>query len=83
MFRTDYDAQSHREMEREEWLEEGRKIEQKKLIRLIRRKLDQSMSPEDIADLLEENAEPIKMICDVIQNHPNWSDAKICENIKF
>ena len=90
LFLTDYDEQSHMEMERDEWLERGLEqgLEQGlaqglaqgkylSLINLTRKKMIKSHSPETIAELLEENVHLIKKICTAIQEHPDWNDKQI------
>lgn len=83
MFLTEYDAQAHMEMEREEWtqkgreegLKEGRQIQ---LVNQIRKKLARSMSEEDIAKMLEADIDEVRIISCQIRENPDWDDLRIC-----
>lgn len=84
MFLTEYDAQVHMEMEREEWtqkgreegLKEGRQIQ---LVNQIRKKLARSMSEEDIAKMLEADIDEVRIISRQIRENPDWDDLRICK----
>lgn len=88
MFLTEYDAQVHMEMEREEWtqkgreeglkegLKEGRQIQ---LVNQIRKKLARSISEEDIAKMLEADIDEVRIISRQIRENPDWDDLRICK----
>lgn len=48
-----------------------------KLISLVRIKLRKNHSPEEIAEMLEEEPASIVRICELIRNHPDWGDERI------
>lgn len=58
---------------------EGR-IESK--ISLVRKKAAKGKSPEEIAEMLEEDISQIREICEMLRLHPGWSDERICEELK-
>ena len=55
----------------------------RKLICLVRKKVSRNMSPEEIADMLEEDIDLIVRIYNVLKNHPEWNDEKIYESLGF
>jgi len=57
------------------------KGEVKKLICLIRKMHGKQKSPEEIAELLEEELALVYLVYDLIQKHLKWSDEKIYEQI--
>ena len=64
---------------REEGRQEGR-VEGK--ISLVRKKTVKGKSPEEIAEMLEEDISWIREICEMLKDHPEWSDERICEELK-
>lgn len=52
-----------------------------KTIHVSKRKLSKGKNLEEIADMLEENIDLIKMIIKEIQNNPQKEDKEICEII--
>lgn len=53
-----------------------------KVISLVRKKAAKGKSPEEIAEMLEEDVSRIREICELLKDHPQWSDEKICEELK-
>ncbi|MCI9143350.1 MAG: hypothetical protein HFH87_12145 [Lachnospiraceae bacterium] len=53
-----------------------------KVISLVRKKAAKDKSPEEIAEMLEEDVSRIREICELLKDHPQWSDEKICEELK-
>ena len=51
-------------------------------IALVRKKLVKGLSPEDIADILEENVGTIEMMTHFILEHPEYSDEDILKEFK-
>lgn len=49
----------------------------KKLLSIIRKKMEKNFSSEDIAEMLEEDIFLVHKICNLIQNHPDWDDDAI------
>ena len=47
-----------------------------------RKKYAKNITPEDCADMLEEDIEQIKAIYTLILAHPDWDDSQICSQIK-
>lgn len=72
------DRRGEDEYVRNEGKEEGR-AEGKtlKLISLVRKKIRKNNSPEEIAEMLEEEPAAIARICELIRNHPDWDDERI------
>ena len=74
------------EEEREEGREEG-KAEGKaegmtqKIISQVRKKAAKKISVPEIADMLEEEEAVIRQIFDLLQEHPDWDDKKICDSL--
>ena len=68
------------EDEREEGKEEG--IEKgmvQKAVSLVRKKAAKNMSVPEIADILEEEETVIRQIYDLLREHPDWDDRKVCD----
>ena len=53
-----------------------------KIISLVRKKMKRNMSPEEIADLLEEEPFIIKGLYDILEEHPEWSDDEVYKAFK-
>ncbi|MCI9143060.1 MAG: hypothetical protein HFH87_10615, partial [Lachnospiraceae bacterium] len=51
--------------------------ELRKIISLVRKKVARNMSPEEIADMLEEDLTLIVRICNTLKEHPDWNDEQI------
>lgn len=94
VFLTEYDAQAHMEMEREEWTEKGRaegraegRVEglaegrQVQMVSLVRRKLAKGLQEENIADVLEMDMGQVEKICRQLREHPEWDDLKISNRL--
>lgn len=56
--------------------------QQKKLISIVRKMSARNMSPEDIADMLEEDGAMVARICSLIRLHPDWEDDRIGMELK-
>lgn len=87
MLLTEYNEELHLQNEREIALEEGESIgivkgEALKLISLVRKKMDKAMQSDEIAELLEEDANTIECIYRMILQHPDWEDGQIYEEWK-
>lgn len=52
-----------------------------KCTQLARIKHSKNVTPEDCADMLEEDVNLIKKIYTLITDHPDWDDSKICKEI--
>ena len=52
-----------------------------KLISQIRKKAAKGMSPEEIADIFEEEYSLVSQIYNVMEHHPDWNDEKIRESM--
>lgn len=76
MLLTEYNEELHLRNERQIALEEG---EQRKLISQVRKKIQKSLPPEQIADILEEDVTVITHLCEIIGQHPKWQDAQVYE----
>lgn len=76
MLLTEYNEELHLRSERQIALEEG---EQLKLISLVRKKMQKSLPPEQIAGILEEDVTVIAHLCEIIGQHPVWEDAQVYE----
>ncbi|MCI9144072.1 MAG: hypothetical protein HFH87_15890 [Lachnospiraceae bacterium] len=48
----------------------------------MRKKAAKGRSPEEIAEMMEEELAQIKEICELLKYHPGWSDERICEELK-
>lgn len=82
VFLTEYDAQAHMEMEREEWTEKGREEGREiQVVNLVRKKMEKGMSEEDIAEILEIDAGRVAQVCRRIRENPEWDDLKVCEEL--
>ena len=79
MLLTEYNEKKVMAWLKKEAREEGR-IEGK--IDLVRKKAAKGRSPEEIAEMLEEDVSRIREICELLKDHPQWSDEKICEELK-
>lgn len=80
MLLTEYNEELHLRNERQIALEEGeQKGEILKLISLVRKKMQKSLPPEQIADILEEDVTVIAHLCEIIGQHPAWEDAQVYE----
>ncbi len=53
-----------------------------KVISQVRKKAARGKSPEEIAEMLEEDVSRIRKICEMLKAHPQWSDEKICDELK-
>ncbi|MCR2046802.1 Rpn family recombination-promoting nuclease/putative transposase [Acetatifactor muris] len=51
--------------------------ELQKVISLVRKKISRNMSPEEIADMLEEDINLITQICHVLKKYPDLNDEEI------
>lgn len=76
MLMTEFNEELFLKREREWALEEGRLLI---LISLVRKKIQKSMSPQEIADLLEEDISIITGIYDILNTYPNLDDNAIFE----
>ncbi|MCI9143349.1 MAG: hypothetical protein HFH87_12140 [Lachnospiraceae bacterium] len=56
--------------------------ELRKVISLVRRKVARNMSPEEIADMLEEEYSLVSQIYAIMKRHPDWNDDKISDSIR-
>lgn len=71
----EYDFEKHMQQEREYSLEKGELCQ---IIRLVVRKLQKNMEPEEIADILEEDVEKIQKICVIAKDFaPEYDVQKI------
>ena len=66
------------EDERAEGKEEGQML---KMISLVRKKLHKRIEINEIADMLEEEAAVIEPIYELLQNHAEWDDERICREL--
>lgn len=66
------------EDERAEGKEEGQML---KMISLVRKKLHKRIEINEIADMLEEEAAVIELIYELLQNHAEWDDERICREL--
>ena len=66
------------EDERAEGKEEGQML---KMISLVRKKLHKRIEINEIADMLEEEAAVIEPIYELLQNHDEWDDERICREL--
>lgn len=76
MLLTEYNEELHLRNERKIALEEGEML---KLISQVRKKMQKSLSPEQIADIFEEDETLIGAFCEIIGRHPAWEDAQVYE----
>ena len=53
-----------------------------KLISQVRKKAAKNMSPEEIADMLEEDLALITQISSALEKHPDWDNEEIMEFFK-
>lgn len=73
----EYDFERHMQQEREYSIEKGELCQ---LIRMVLRKLQKNMEPEEIADILEEDVEKVKKICVIANDYaPEYDVEKIYE----
>ena len=79
MLLTEYNEKKVMAWLKKEAREEGR-IEGK--ISLVRKKVTKGRSPEEIAEMLEEDIALIREICDILKHHPEWSDSRVYEELK-
>ena len=83
MLLTEYNEKKVMAWLKKEAREEGRQEGQnQKVISQVRKKTAKGKSPEEIAEMLEEDIFQIGEICDILRLHPQWSDEKICEALK-
>ena len=87
MLLTEYNEKKAMEWLKKEAREEGRiegrqegRIEGK--IDLVRKKAAKGRSPEEIAEMLEEDISEIMEICEMLNCHPEWSDERIYAEMK-
>ena len=66
------------EDEREEGREEGMI---QKLVSQVRKKSSKNIPVLEIADMLEEDETVIRQIYDRLQEHPDWDDKQICDEL--
>lgn len=66
------------EDEREEGREEGMI---QKLVSQVRKKSSKNIPVLEIADMLEEDETVIRQIYDLLQEHPDWEDKQICDEL--
>lgn len=66
------------EDEREEGREEGMI---QKLVSQVRKKSSKNIPVLEIADMLEEDETVIRQIYDLLQEHPDWDDKQICDEL--
>lgn len=72
-----------RERAESEGRAEGRaEGEMRKIVSLIRKKVEKNMSIEEIADILEEQVSLVEKIYDLILNYPDWDDERIYVELK-
>ncbi|WP_276948269.1 hypothetical protein [Acetatifactor muris] len=87
MLLTEYNEKKVMAWLKKEAREEGR-IEgrqeggNQKIISLVRKKVTKGRSPEEIAEMLEEDIALIREICDILKHHPEWSDSRVYEELK-
>ncbi|MCR2050432.1 hypothetical protein NSB25_24650 [Acetatifactor muris] len=83
MLLTEYNEKKVMAWLKKEAREEGR-IEggNQKVISLVRKKVTKGKSPEEIAEMLEEDIALIREICDILKHHPEWSDSRVYEELK-
>ena len=68
---------------RQEGRQEGkRESGNQKVISQVRKKVAKGKSPEEIAEMLEEDISLIKEISGMLKDHPGWSDERISEELK-
>ena len=87
----EYDQEEHIRQEREESWEEGREegMEQGreegtllKLVQLTLKKIQKGCTPENIADMFEEDLSVIKKICDIAKKYePDYQESIICTEL--
>ena len=83
MLLTEYNEKKVMAWLKKEAREEGRQEGQnQKVISQVRKKTAKGKSPEEIAEMLEEDVSRIREICELLKDHPQWSDEKICEELK-
>ena len=66
------------EDEREEGREEGMI---QKLVSQVRKKSSKNIPVPEMADMLEEDETAIRQIYDLLQEHPDWEDKQICDEL--
>lgn len=75
MLFTEFNMEDALEVRFEEGKEEGK---EEVLVALVRKKFRKGMEAEQIAELLEEDAETVERICEVIRRNPDKEVADIC-----
>ena len=78
MLIAEYDYATDIEVQRDEARTEGEYI---KLISLIRKKIAKNLSPEECADIFEENLELVKDIYNQINAYPTLDDEAIYKKL--
>ncbi len=67
---------------RKEGLEEGREEGMiQKLVSQVRKKSSKNIPVPEMADMLEEDETAIRQIYDLLQEHPDWEDKQICDEL--
>lgn len=79
MLFTEFNMEDALEVRFEEGKEEGREEgKEEVLVALVRKKFRKGMEAEQIAELLEEDAETVARICEVIRRNPDKEVTDIC-----
>lgn len=78
MILTEYDEQAHIRHEKEWSREEGQIVTE---VRLIRRKLEQGMKPDEIGEWMELDPKYIKRIAQLCGQNPEWDNTEVAEQL--